>query len=659
MNDSYIPGLTNSMQKYAVGGTVTPTIASSGLTPEDVRASLAAAFGPPQYTPEMQQYIDSVNAYASAQEAPFGSFSSTIPLYSSPSGPAANLKMYERDLSKLEPYMGKPVEQNAIYSFNVPVDSGSPSGYVNVRNDTPIYLINPKTGEVISGGVGFDAAKQVANKARELSVNQGSKANWEIYTGPAGSTDFSQFTRSAVDDPNKGVLGKIGDALKVIAPIAVQFIPGIGQALGFGLKGALGAGVAAGTGAALARTGAGIISGDSVLDSLKAGVTTGALSGLTAGALNGLGVGVGSGMPGGLPNPGQIISATNASLAGTALPGVAGSALGSAAGSIANPLANEILVSGVRNALSGVTGGLGAGAGALANGVLGGAQNIADRLPEVQQGDALGQPGTVVTGSIPTPVDPTAGALGAGVGNVVVPDATINPDEIVVEGRPNVTEDTVLPPLVPFTGDVPLAQTPKLETEVDSGLSTVDKIRLGLLGAGLLGGAAGANDGGTIPGGLGGGRSPIFSAQLPQSNLPVSTPRTASDMGNIDYYRYGYGPEQSFFSNVPQGAPNTSTAYTGYEEREGLARGGQPRSNFAVGGPGDGRSDEIPAMLSDGEYIIDAETVALLGNGSSKAGAKALDSFRVNVRKQKGRKLAKGNFSGDAKRPEQYLKGRK
>ncbi|MCV6900873.1 hypothetical protein OE165_27965, partial [Escherichia coli] len=37
-----------------------------------------------------------------------------------------------------------------------------------------------------------------------------------------------------------------------------------------------------------------------------------------------------------------------------------------------------------------------------------------------------------------------------------------------------------------------------------------------------------------------------------------------------DYYRYGYGPAQSFFSNVPQGAKNTSQAYTGYAEGGGV-----------------------------------------------------------------------------------------
>jgi hypothetical protein len=81
---------------------------------------------------------------------------------------------------------------------------------------------------------------------------------------------------------------------------------------------------------------------------------------------------------------------------------------------------------------------------------------------------------------------------------------------------------------------------------------------------------------------------------------------------------------------------------------------GGPLSRY-VGGPGTGRSDSIDAKLSDGEYVIDAETVALLGDGSSKAGAKRLDQFRANIRKQKGRELAKGKFSPDAKRPEQYL----
>lgn len=88
-------------------------------------------------------------------------------------------------------------------------------------------------------------------------------------------------------------------------------------------------------------------------------------------------------------------------------------------------------------------------------------------------------------------------------------------------------------------------------------------------------------------------------------------------------------------------------------------KGGSVRKEFAVHGEGTGRSDSIPAVLSDGEYVIDAETVALLGDGSSKAGAKALDDFRVNIRKHKGAKLAQGKFSVKAKAPHHYMTGGK
>jgi len=74
-------------------------------------------------------------------------------------------------------------------------------------------------------------------------------------------------------------------------------------------------------------------------------------------------------------------------------------------------------------------------------------------------------------------------------------------------------------------------------------------------------------------------------------------------------------------------------------------------------GAGTGRDDTINARLSDGEYVIDAETVAMLGDGSTKAGAKKLDDMRSALRKHKGSVLAKGKFSPNAKSPLAYLKG--
>lgn len=70
----------------------------------------------------------------------------------------------------------------------------------------------------------------------------------------------------------------------------------------------------------------------------------------------------------------------------------------------------------------------------------------------------------------------------------------------------------------------------------------------------------------------------------------------------------------------------------------GYAAGGQPR--FLSGG-GDGMSDSIPATiegkqearLADGEFVVPADVVSHLGNGSSKAGAKQLYSMMDKVRK--------------------------
>jgi hypothetical protein len=63
-------------------------------------------------------------------------------------------------------------------------------------------------------------------------------------------------------------------------------------------------------------------------------------------------------------------------------------------------------------------------------------------------------------------------------------------------------------------------------------------------------------------------------------------------------------------------------------------------SEGKLAGPGDGMNDMIPAsidgqqdvLLSDGEYIVPADVVSGLGNGSSDAGAKALDKMAEKVR---------------------------
>ena len=223
-----------------------------------------------------------------------------------------------------------------------------------------------------------------------------------------------------------------------------------------------------------------------------------------------------------------------------------------------------------------------------------------------------------------------------------------------------------MPPLsIPSSTLTPLPPevTNAAETAPEAKKSDLDKalavMKAGSLLLPLLGGKGGGDQAaGTVPGGLG-GLNPIFSAKLPTNptNIPGGVGTAANfaarPMGEQDWLTYGQRPEESFFNYVPQ-------------QPKGMAHGGslaakrggsKPRTQFAVNGPGTGRSDEIPAVLSDGEYVMDAETVALLGDGSSKAGAKKLNDLRVKVRKHKGQKLAKGRFSANAKNPEAYLSG--
>ena len=106
---------------------------------------------------------------------------------------------------------------------------------------------------------------------------------------------------------------------------------------------------------------------------------------------------------------------------------------------------------------------------------------------------------------------------------------------------------------------------------------------------------------------------------------------------------------------ITSGAYNIQTATTNPPK---LAQGGalSAVARFAQGA-GSGRADTIDAKLSDGEYVIDAETVAMLGDGSNKEGAKRLDAMRGSIRSHKGKALAKGKFSPNAKSPLSYLKG--
>lgn len=145
------------------------------------------------------------------------------------------------------------------------------------------------------------------------------------------------------------------------------------------------------------------------------------------------------------------------------------------------------------------------------------------------------------------------------------------------------------------------------------------------------------------PMGMAQGRPPMMQGGpqrmpqgMPQQGMPQGRPQMPQRPRDpkMAYYQYGNPPAKA------------------------MAMGGLNQvHSMRIGGGADGRSDDVNAVLSDGEYVFDSESVAMLGNGSSKAGAAKLDQMRSKLRQHKGQALANGKISPDAKSPLAYLKG--
>lgn len=124
--------------------------------------------------------------------------------------------------------------------------------------------------------------------------------------------------------------------------------------------------------------------------------------------------------------------------------------------------------------------------------------------------------------------------------------------------------------------------------------------------------------------------------------------------GKIDEALRGFDPEFLDVIHKRSGGATPDHHHPNYNGAPLFRTGGLGKH---VQGPGTGQSDDIPAMLADGEYVFDADTVSALGDGSNKAGAEALDKMREQIRKHK-RSAPVDKIPPKAKQPLQYLKGK-
>lgn len=153
--------------------------------------------------------------------------------------------------------------------------------------------------------------------------------------------------------------------------------------------------------------------------------------------------------------------------------------------------------------------------------------------------------------------------------------------------------------------------------------------------------------------------------ETPQTPLYNAQPQPLARGGMVKGYAAGGMPPA--MPNAPQGPSPAMPSQSGPQipvnpltlqaaHHIGVAIGKHLKNKMhtpdgQVQGEGGGQDDVVPARLSQGEYVVPADVVSHLGDGTTNAGGKALDHLVKKVRHQKAVK----GFPPKAKNPLSYL----
>jgi hypothetical protein len=105
----------------------------------------------------------------------------------------------------------------------------------------------------------------------------------------------------------------------------------------------------------------------------------------------------------------------------------------------------------------------------------------------------------------------------------------------------------------------------------------------------------------------------------------MDDPAQALIDANPELYRLRFGGVRPISGTTYQtyAPPPVYTAAHGSDSR-GVASQHFPEMDGPINGPGTGTSDDVPAMLSDGEFVFTAKAVRNMGDGSRRKGAKKM-----------------------------------
>lgn len=134
-------------------------------------------------------------------------------------------------------------------------------------------------------------------------------------------------------------------------------------------------------------------------------------------------------------------------------------------------------------------------------------------------------------------------------------------------------------------------------------------------------------------------RGPLFDATFPNASAYINrTPTPNYQPPGGDWYKYGEsGGSMPFWSGNQLNFNNNGVPMArGGALGQSLSRTKGDGDHGYVQGAGDGMDDAIHAKLSDGEFVVNADVVSAIGNGSNRKGAERLEHMRRAVMRDRG-----------------------
>jgi hypothetical protein len=455
----------------------------------------------------------------------------------------------------------------------------------------------------------------------------------------------------------------VGEAMLIGAAVGAT-AGGAGAAIQGGdpLKGAL-------TGGAMGAVGGGLGAGFGAAGGATAGGTSGATAGGTSGAVAGGTSGAAGGSAVGSLSP------TVTSLAGSAAPSTFGSLAAPTAGTTFGSLAAPTAGTTFGSLSAGGAGAVGGSAAGGAGGALGGSLGVAGYTPGMYASGAATMPGGVAslpgnfTGMAPALSNTRLGVIGGTslLGGLMQAErdkfgvpaeedyvSTFDPSKFRRSEPTYAPESVYRPEYKDYTtaaegGIMRLANGGPVERM--SMMNTAMNPQGGLYPQGMIDKTQYATP----------TQRPV-SAEL-VTDAPAyerSNPMLMAEGGiagileaakaqglTLDAYQNIYGRGNSIIEmeKALKEGKTVNMADGGISSLGGYSDGGR-----MLKGPGDGMSDSIPgviankqpARLADGEFVVPADVVSHLGNGSTDAGAKQLYKMMDKVRKARTGKKAQG-----------------